>query len=87
MLHSAGGFRCSKCGCFDRSDQALRQALYDYRALYGEKITNRQFREFMGVENIWTATKMLNRAVPQKEGKNKGTVHFIPLEIRKSAMN
>lgn len=81
MIHSNRGFKCMKCGNFDHNDEALRQALYDYRALYGERISNREFRDFVGVDNIWTATKMLNRIAPEKIGKYKGTIHIIPSDI------
>lgn len=81
MQHGLKGFMCMKCGLYDRDGAALRQAMYDYRILYGGEISNRAFREFVGVTNTWTANKMLKRLFKERKGKNKGSVYIIPEKI------
>ena len=66
---------CRTCGTRDKN--ALRWALHDYRLLIGERITNQQFREFVGIESIHTASKILTRSGLEKVGDNKGRVYII----------
>lgn len=87
MQHGLKGFICQHCGSRDVEDTALRQAMSDYRVLYGDRISNREFREFVGVESIRTATKMLNRIIPEKIGKNKGTLYIIPTTFKTTGAN
>lgn len=77
MVHGRYRFECVKCGWKDHDWSALRAAMRDYRVLYGEEITNRQFREFVGVSSASTAKRMLKRICEQKNA-TKGTVYKIP---------
>ena len=82
MLHAGRGFVCMKCGCRDSKDVALQHALYDYKNLYGEKITNQGFREFVGITSPSTANKILKRLGYQSIGTTKNRVYLIPSPIR-----
>ena len=66
---------CRTCGTRDKN--ALRWALHDYRLLISERITNQQFREFVGIESIHTASKILTRSGLEKVGDNKGRAYII----------
>ncbi|OAK73846.1 hypothetical protein ABB05_05255 [Lederbergia galactosidilytica] len=69
------GIYCEKCGqfsvnrikrfwrchiCNKKAEKAFIQALIDYRLLISTTITNREFRQFFGVDSIHVASKMLN---------------------------
>ena len=82
MLHGSKGFICMKCGQRDRDGSAIRQALNDYRVLYGSEITNRAFRDFVGIQNADTAYRILNRLLTEKKGANKARVYVIPQNIK-----
>ena len=70
MVHGRYRFECMKCGWKDCDWSALRAAMHDYRALYGDEITNSQFREFAGVQSASTANKMLKRLFEKKNSTN-----------------
>lgn len=78
MHHAFKGFLCVGCGKRDRDGAALRIAMHDYRVLYGNRIGNREFREFCGVESISTANHMLKKLFKERIGKNKGSKYIIP---------
>lgn len=82
MMHGRYRFECVKCGWKDCDWSALRAAMHDYRVLYGDEISNRQFREFVGVGSASTANKMLKRLF-EKKNSTKGTVYCIPKGINK----
>lgn len=81
MVHGRYRFECVKCGWKDVEWQALRMAMHDYRVLYGDEITNSQFREFVGVQSASTAKRMLQRVCEQKN-VTKGTIYRIPCHSR-----
>ena len=83
LQHVSRGFKCPRCGWRDLTGVALRNAMLDYRILYGDRITNHAFREFVGVSNIYTANHMLNKLFTGTEGKNKGRKYIIPPNIEK----
>ena len=66
---------CRTCGTRDKN--AIRWALHDYRLLIGERITNQQFREFVGIESVHAASKILTRLGLEKVGDNKGRAYII----------
>ena len=84
MIHSGSvrSFICTKCGWRDRDMIALRNAMYDYRVLYSEGISNKAFRDFVGIENVSTANKTLKRLFEKSKGKTKGKVYIIPPNIK-----
>ena len=67
---------CRTCGTRDKN--ALRWALHDYRLLIGERITNQQFREFVGIESMQVASKILSRLGFEKIGDKRGRFYIIP---------
>ena len=67
---------CRTCGTRDKN--ALRWALHDYRLLIGERITNQQFREFVGIESMQVASKILSRLGFEKVGDKRGRFYIIP---------
>lgn len=85
MKYKNGVWSCPKCGT--RSKTAFYQALNDYQLIIGDKITNREFREFFGVESICATTKILNRLKFKHEGINRYRYYIIPEDILTRAKN
>src|SRR5690606_2918221 len=73
---------CVKCSRVDR--YAHFETLLQYRTLISPSITNKQFREFMGIESITTASKLLKIANMPYTGSYKDRVYTIPEEIIKT---
>lgn len=59
--------------------------MHDYRVLYGDRISNGEFRKFCGIGNIQTANKMLKKLFETKIGANKGSLYIIPSTINDRA--
>lgn len=57
MQYRYGKFECPRCHW--RSNEALQQAMEDYRLLIGDWITNEQFRSFVGIESTDAAKRLL----------------------------
>ena len=70
---------CEKCSRTDRF--AHHETLLQYRLLINETITNREFREFTGVESVTTASKLLKMANMPFQGSYKDRQYTIPEEI------
>lgn len=68
-------FECSECGL--RSAEAYIGALKEFFLLYGDQITNRQFRWWTGVESDTTAKRKLQKLGLKKIGKNKKTIYYL----------
>lgn len=81
MNYSRGFWHCPKCGT--QSKDALLKALDDYRLLISNQITNREFREFFGVESMITASNILTRSPLIPVGNKKGKYYIIPEDILK----
>lgn len=79
MIYHHGSWLCPKCGC--KSRDAHLQALKDYYLLFGPSITNQQFREFLHLNSIYIASKMLNKLNLPYIGSNKHRVYQLPFEI------
>lgn len=69
---------CSQCG--GREKYAHIRALKDYRLLYGETITNKQFRQFCGIQSISAASKILVGMNFKYTGRFKDRVYTIAFE-------
>lgn len=80
MVHERKSFRCP--GCNMKRMDGIDEAIQDYRLLYKDWITNSEFRNFMGVESIQTANKMLKRLGLRAEGGNRNRKYYIPAKIR-----
>ena len=76
MAYQNRSWCCRMCGTRDKN--ALRWALHDYRLLIGQHITNQQFREFVGIESMQVASKILSRLGFEKIGDKKGRFYIIP---------
>ena len=76
MEYQSRSWCCRTCGTRDKN--ALRWALHDYRLLIGERITNQQFREFVGIDSMQVASKILSRLGFEKIGDKRGRFYIIP---------
>ena len=79
MDYHYGTFTCNVCRA--KSRDVLFETLFHYRILMGEKISNRQFREFFGMMNIKTCSNILSRLGFEKCGSKRGTYYIIPENI------
>ncbi|TYS80357.1 NERD domain-containing protein [Rossellomorea aquimaris] len=69
MVRNMRSWYCPDCGEFDRN--AHQQAIYDYLLLVNPNITNKQAREFLGVESSRVAYHLLNNMDLSSKGKGK----------------
>lgn len=69
-------WRCHTCNKNNRS--ALKLAIRDYRILLGKEITNRTFRDWTGITNRTTASKMLGHFNFPYTGTYRNRVYTIP---------
>ena len=76
MHYTARSWHCKSCNTRDKT--ALRQALDDYRLLVDERITNKQFREYVGIKSMPVASKILSRLGFEKIGDKRGAFYIIP---------
>ncbi|RHW40112.1 NERD domain-containing protein [Lysinibacillus yapensis] len=79
MHYKYGSWHCSRCGNNDES--AFYEALNDYRLLWGERLTNGEFREFFGIESRKTAYRILNSLDLKCEGERRYKNYLIPSTI------
>ena len=79
MQYRYGKFECPRCSW--RSNEALLQAMVDYRYLIGEWITNQQFRSFVGVTSTDIAKRLLKGMGFHYEGDRKQRKYQIPAAI------
>ena len=85
MHHGFKGFVCVNCGTRDRDGAALRMAMHDFRVLYGDHISNREFREFCGVGSWRTANEMLKKLFSNFTGEKKSRKYIIPSDIGRTS--
>lgn len=79
MDYHYGTFTCNVCRA--KSRDVLFETLDHYRILIGEKISNKQFREFFGIHSLQAASKLLVRLGLERHGTKKGTYYIIPENI------
>ncbi|MER2119838.1 MAG: nuclease-related domain-containing protein [Solibacillus sp.] len=79
MSYYYGAFVCNVCQA--KSRDAIFETLYHYRILFGDKISNREFRDFFGMVNIKTCSSILSRLGFEKCGSKRGTYYIIPENI------
>jgi hypothetical protein len=79
MIYCRGSWHCPQCKC--KSANAHLAALHDYYLLYGHTITNQQFREFLRIPSMKTASKMLVRLDLPHSGCKKQRVYQLLPEI------
>lgn len=79
MHYVSGSWVC--VSCHSKSKSALKETLHHYRVLIKPKITNREFREFVGIDSMHAASKILMRLGLEKVGMGRGTYYIIPENI------
>ena len=79
MFYHYGSFTCNVCQA--KSRDVLFETLDHYRILISEKISNKQFREFFGINSLQAASKILVRLDLERHGTKKGTYYIIPEDI------
>ncbi|MEG0385902.1 MAG: hypothetical protein RR642_14230 [Solibacillus sp.] len=79
MQYKHGSWICPVCHF--KSKNALNETLFHYRMLIKPHITNREFREFVGIDSIHAASKLLMRLGLEKVGTGRGTYYIIPENI------
>lgn len=79
MHYVSGSWVCPICHA--KSKVALRETLHHYRVLIKPEITNREFREFVGIDSMHAASKILMRLGLEKVGMGRGTYYIIPENI------
>lgn len=79
MHYYYGAFICNVCQA--KSRDVLFETLDHYRILISEKISNKQFREFFGINSLQAASKILVRLDLERHGTKKGTYYIIPEDI------
>lgn len=70
MIRVSRTWLCGGCGLNDKN--AHVSAIEDYFRLFGDSITNRQFRDFVGLESKDTAKRLLSALNLPFTGTNKG---------------
>ncbi|WP_027965204.1 nuclease-related domain-containing protein [Halalkalibacillus halophilus] len=75
MNRSKRSWHCPSCGHQD--SQAHRKALQEYKHIYGERITNKEAREFLRVESSEVVKRMLINSCKRKEGSYRHTVYYV----------
>lgn len=71
------GWICSQCGFIDR--HAHREAIIEWFMLFGGELTNRECRRFLGIDNMQTATRILNDMNLKKVGRFKSQTYSLDL--------
>ncbi|WP_318507479.1 hypothetical protein [Bacillus sp. T3] len=79
MKYYQGAWFCPRCQCKSRDAHLI--ALRDYFLLWGEEITNAQFRWFLGVDSVHVASKMLKKLNLPSRGQNKYRVYLLSFDI------
>ena len=79
MYYYHGLWICPRCG--EKSKKALFLALHQYRVLIGDHITNRELREFVGINCKAVTSKLLKRLKFEQFGKGRGVYYLIPEDV------
>lgn len=79
MYYHHGLWICPHCGV--KSKEAIFWALNQYRLLIGDRITNRELREFVGIDCKAVASKLLKRLNFEQFGKGRGVYYLIPEDV------
>lgn len=72
--------------CSNKSKNAILPTLKDYYLLFGEKISNSQLRQFMQVDSIYIASRILANLKLKRTGCGKKTIHHLTLTLFKSVL-
>lgn len=72
-------FQCPYCT--KRFDDAILTGLHDYKILFGERLTNRTFREFFGIADVKVAGNLLAQLNLEGIGERKKREYIIPESV------
>ena len=75
MSKYKGGWRCP--ACTQKSSQAHVQAIRDWFLLFGDKITNRECREFLNITQPHAATRILKSMEMHTEGEKRNRTYSL----------
>ncbi|MEK5036465.1 nuclease-related domain-containing protein [Sporosarcina sp. FSL K6-3457] len=78
MTRISRGWVCETCSHFDR--HAHRKAIADWFMLFGGKLTNRACREFLHINDINVAKRLLNGMNISCQGTNKGRAYWMDIQ-------
>lgn len=78
MEHRKIYFICPNCKYKRKSTDAIYESLMDYKILYGEWITNAEFRAFFNIRSQQTVFKIINRLNMRAEGNGRAKKYRIP---------
>ncbi|MBS4192026.1 NERD domain-containing protein [Bacillus sp. FJAT-49705] len=73
MVYNRRKWQCSKCRTI--SKDAHIKALQDYFNLFKNTISNTEFRQFLHIDSIFSASKLLNSLKLEKHGERKGRIY------------
>jgi len=79
MIYEHGKWICPRCGSVDPN--AFYEALNEYRLLWSNRISNSEFREFMGIKSQKTTYRILSGLDLETEGKLRHMRYIIPPNI------
>ncbi len=81
MKFKHGAFICPVCNT--KSKDAFLQAVYDYKYLYSDWISNRELREFLQVDSIYSVARLFKKLNLEFEGTFKNRKYKIPEKYSK----
>ena len=76
LYYDKKAWRCNQCNY--KNPRAHLQTLLQYRSLVSHTISNREFREFTGLNSVSTASKMLTGLNMEIQGSFKDRIYLIP---------
>src|SRR5690606_3651286 len=76
LYYDKRAWRCKNCSY--KNHLAHLQTLLQYRLLISQTITNREFREFTGLDSVSTASKLLTKSNMDYIGNFKDRKYLIP---------
>jgi hypothetical protein len=76
MTYNNGVWSCPKC--LHQSIDAYKNDIKNYFLIFGPTITNKEYREFTGVQSRYTATRHLSALSLPHTGTNKGRIYYSP---------
>lgn len=80
MYYHHGYWHCLDCKA--KSITVLLDALSDYRLLISERLSNRTFRQYTGMNCRHAAGRILQKLNLQKTGYSRSVIYIIPEEIK-----
>ena len=82
MTYRSKIWRCSQCG-YKNENEHLR-TLQEYRVLFSEALSTKQWVEFAGLNSVTTAKRILRESNLEKIGGNKNRKWFISKSVSRS---